>query len=117
MDKSKIRILVVDDERSLCAGIQEALNREGYTVAAAHDAGTALKITNERLFNLVLTDVKMPGMSGLELLRQVKNKSPDTVFILMTAYGTVESAVEAMKEGAYDFLAKPLDMQRLRALV
>jgi DNA-binding NtrC family response regulator len=117
MDKSKIRILVVDDERSLCAGIQEALSREGYTVAAANDAGTALKITNERLFNLVLTDVKMPDMSGLELLRQVKNKSPDTVFILMTAYGTVESAVEAMKEGAYDFLAKPLDMQRLRALV
>ena len=61
--------------------------------------------------------MKMPEMSGLQLLKGVKAKSRDTLFILMTAYGTVESAVEAMKEGAYDYLSKPLDMQRLRALV
>ena len=117
MDKSKIKILVVDDERGLCVGIQEALSREGYAVSAAHDAGTALKLADERLFNLVLSDIKMPDLSGLELLKQVKSRSPDTFFIMMTAYGTVESAVEAMKQGAYDYLAKPLDMQRLRALV
>ncbi len=117
MDRSRINILVVDDERGLCSGVQEALRREGYAVDAANDAGTAVKLVEKRLFNLVITDVKMPGLSGLDLLKTVKSRSPDTQFILMTAYGTVESAVQAMKEGAYDYLSKPLDMQRLRALV
>jgi DNA-binding NtrC family response regulator len=117
MYKSRIKILVVDDERGLCAGIQEALKREGYIVDAENDAPKALKMIGERLYNLVITDMKMPEMSGLQLLKEAKQKSRDTQFILMTAYGTVESAVEAMKEGAYDYLLKPLDMQRLRALV
>ena len=117
MDKSKIKILVVDDERGLCAGVQEALRREGYVVDAANDAGTALKLLGERLYNLVLTDVRMPDVSGLQLLQDARQVSRDTLLILMTAYGTVGSAVEAMKAGAYDYLTKPLDMQRLRALV
>ena len=117
MDKSRVNLLVVDDERGLCAGIQEALKREGYSVDAANDARTALKLLGERLYNLVLTDMKMPELSGLQLLKEARQKSRDTLFIVMTAFGTVESAVEAMKEGAYDYLAKPLDMQRLRALV
>jgi DNA-binding NtrC family response regulator len=117
MDKSKIKILVVDDERGLCTGVQEALKREGYVVDAANDSRTALKLMGERLYNLVLTDMKMPDLSGLQLLKEAKQNSRDTFFIVMTAYGTVESAVEAMKEGAYDYVAKPLDMQRLRALV
>src|SRR5213594_3450739 len=102
MDKSKINILVVDDERGLCVGVQEALKREGYAVDAANDAAAALKLTGERLYNLVITDVKMPGLDGMEVLRQVKARSRDTMFILMTAFGTVESAVQAMKGGAYD---------------
>ncbi len=117
MDKSRIKILVADDERGLCAGIQEALTREGYVVDAVNDATTALKMMGDRLYNLVVADMKMPGMSGLELLRETRRRSRDTQFILVTAYGTVESAVEAMKEGAYDYLLKPLDMQRLRVLV
>src|ERR1041384_3275592 len=117
MDKSRVRILIVDDERGLCAGIQEALQREGYSVDAATDASTALQLTESRLYNLVITDYRMPQLTGLELLAKVRGKSRDTLFILMTAYGTVEGAVDAMKQGAYDYLAKPLDMQRLRALV
>jgi DNA-binding NtrC family response regulator len=117
MDRSRVRILVVDDERGLCAGIQEALRREGYTVDASTDALDALQLAQQQLYNLVLTDMKMPKLSGLELLAKVREKNADTLFILMTAYGTVESAVEAMKKGAYDYLSKPLDMQRLRALV
>jgi DNA-binding NtrC family response regulator len=117
MNKTRINILVVDDERGLCAGVQEALKREGYAVDAVNDAPAALKLISQRLYNLVLTDMKMPGMSGLQLLKEAKEKSRDTLFILMTAFGTVESAVQAMKEGAYDYLSKPLDMQRLRALV
>jgi DNA-binding NtrC family response regulator len=117
MDNSKIRILVVDDERGLCAGVQEALKREGYTVDTANEPHTALRLITDHLYNIVLTDMKMPGMTGLELIKQARPGSRDTVFILMTAYGTVESAVEAMKEGAYDYLSKPLDRQRLRAVV
>jgi DNA-binding NtrC family response regulator len=117
MDKTKVRILVVDDEQGLCAGVQEALRREGYLVDATIDPLAALKLAQERLFNLVISDIKMPGLSGLELLKQVRERSRDTLFILMTAYGTVESAVEAMKQGAYDYLPKPIDLKRLRALV
>jgi DNA-binding NtrC family response regulator len=117
VDKSKVKILVVDDEQGLCAGIQEALRREGYVVDASTDSGAASKLARERLYNLVISDIKMPGLSGLELLNQVRAQNRDTLFILMTAYGTVENAVEAMKQGAYDYLPKPLDMKRLRALV
>jgi len=117
VDKSKIKILVVDDEKGLCAGIQEALRRDGYEADAANDAESALKLTERQLYNVVFTDIKLPGANGLELQRSIKAKSPDTLFILMTAYGTVESAVQAMKEGAYDYLSKPLEMQRLRAVV
>ena len=117
MDRSHIKILVVDDERGLCLGLQEALRREGYEVDATTDPLGALRLNQERLYNLVIADFKMPQMSGLELLTQVRARHQDTLFILMTAYGTVENAVDAMKRGAYDYLAKPVDLQRLRALV
>jgi DNA-binding NtrC family response regulator len=117
VDRSKIKILVVDDEQGLCAGIQEALRREGYVVDGTTDSSAALKLARERLYNLVISDLKMPGLSGLDLMTQVGAHNVDTLFILMTAYGTVENAVEAMKQGAYDYLPKPLDMKRLRALV
>jgi len=103
MDKAKVKILVVDDEQGLCAGVQEALRREGYLVDATTDPQAALRLTQQRLFNLVISDIKMPGLSGLELLARVRERSQDTLFILMTAFGTVESAVEAMKQGAYDY--------------
>src|SRR4029078_353714 len=90
MDKSRIRILVVDDERGLCAGIQEALQREGYAVDAVTDAASALQLSDAGLYNLVITDYRMPQVNGLELLARVKEKSRDTLFIMMTAYGTVE---------------------------
>src|SRR5215469_8379211 len=117
MDKSKVKILVVDDEQGLCAGVQEALRREGYVVDGMTEGPAALKLGQQRLYNLIISDMKMPGLSGLELLTQVRATHRDTLFILMTAYGTVENAVEAMKRGAYDYLPKPIDMKRLRALV
>lgn len=117
MDKSKIKILVVDDEQGLCAGIQEALRREGYMVDATTDPQEALKLTEQRLYNLVVSDIKMPGLNGVELLSQVRARNRDTLFILMTAFGSVENAVDAMKQGAYDYLPKPLDLKRLRGVV
>src|ERR1700690_3635899 len=97
------RRLVVDDEQGLCAGVQEALRREGYVVDAMTDPLAALKMAEGRLYNLIISDLKMPGLGGLELLNQVRARSRDTIFILMTAFGTVENAVEAMKQGAYDY--------------
>ncbi|HTL59316.1 MAG TPA: sigma-54 dependent transcriptional regulator [Candidatus Limnocylindrales bacterium] len=117
MEKAKIKILIVDDEQGLCAGIQEALRREGYRVDATTDPAVALKLARDHLYNLVISDIKMPGLSGLDLLTQVRAQYRDTLFILMTAYGSVESAVEAMKQGAYDYLPKPIDLKRLRVLV
>ncbi len=117
MDKSKIHILVADDEPGLCAGIQEALQREGYPVSIAHDGQQAIELIAKRLYNLVIADVKMPARTGAELLTEIKRVSPDTIVILMTAYGTVTTAVDAMKQGAYDYLPKPLDLRRLRTLV
>ena len=117
MDKAEIKILVVDDEQGLCAGLQEALKREGYVVDARTDATEAARLIDHRLYNLVISDIKMPGLSGLELLDRVRERSPDTLFILMTAYGSVENAVDAIKQGAYDYLPKPIDMKRLRVLV
>src|SRR4051794_17985183 len=117
MDKSKVKILIVDDEQGLCAGLQEALRRDGYFVDAATDSLTGLKFARERLYNLIISDIKMPGLTGMDLLTQIRALHRDTLFILMTAYGTVESAVEAMKQGAYDYLPKPLDLKRLRVVV
>ena len=109
--------MVVDDEQGLCAGLQEGLRREGYLVDAANDAATAVKLASQSLYNLVISDVKMPGAGGLELLAQIRERSRDTLFILMTAFSTVENAVEAMRLGAYDYLPKPIDLKRLRLQV
>ena len=117
MDNAKIKILVVDDEPGLCAGLQEGLRREGYLVDAAQDAAAALQLARQNLYNLVISDVKMPGVSGLELLTQIRERHRDTLFILMTAFSTVENAVAAMRLGAYDYLPKPIDLKRLRVLV
>jgi DNA-binding NtrC family response regulator len=117
VEHAKIKILVVDDELGLCAGLQEGLRREGYQVDAAHDAAAALQLAGRGLYNLVISDVKMPGLDGLELLAQIRARSRDTLFILMTAFGTVGNAVEAMRLGAYDYLPKPIDLKRLRLQV
>jgi DNA-binding NtrC family response regulator len=117
VENSKIKILVVDDEKGLCAGLQEGLQREGYLVDAANDVPSALELAGKNLYNLVISDVKMPGASGLELLAQFRERSRDTLFILMTAFSTVENAVAAMRLGAYDYLPKPIDLKRLRVLV
>jgi DNA-binding NtrC family response regulator len=117
VNPAQIKILVVDDEQGLCAGLQEGLRREGYQVDAATRAAEALRLAGQNLYNLVVSDVKMPEVGGLELLAQIRERSRDTLFILMTAFGTVENAVEAMRLGAYDYLPKPIDLKRLRLQV
>ena len=102
------KILVVDDESSNRVTLERILSREGWGVSHAEDGRSALEQVRQGGIDLVLSDLKMPGMSGLELLRAIRAVAPTVEVALMTAYGTIETAVEAMKEGAYDYLTKPL---------
>ena len=101
-------ILVVDDDASNRVTLERILHREGYEVHHGENGKKALELVRENRVDLVITDLKMPGMSGLELLKALRQVDSDLEVIVMTAFGTVETAVEAMKEGAYDFISKPL---------
>src|SRR5215831_4821336 len=101
-------VLVVDDEPSNLASIQKIFERDGMRVKTADGAKAALDVVRSHKVQVVLTDLMMPGISGIELLRAIKQVSPDTEVVVMTAYGTVETAVQAMRDGAYDFVEKPL---------
>ncbi|MBI3202490.1 MAG: sigma-54-dependent Fis family transcriptional regulator [Myxococcales bacterium] len=105
---SDITVLVVDDEPSNVASLEKIFGREGMRVLTADGAKTALEVARKHRVQVVLTDLMMPGVNGVELLKALKEITPDTEVVLMTAYGTVETAVQAMREGAYDFVEKPL---------
>jgi len=107
------RILVVDDDESNRVTLERILRREGLDVVHAASGRDALVILREQPVDLVLTDLKMPGMTGIDLLKATRMVEPDVEVVVMTAYGTVETAVEAMKEGAYDFVSKPLRRMEL----
>lgn len=111
------RILVVDDDESLRWVTQAQLQQSGYDVNAAANGDLALKMIQQIPPDLVITDLKMPGMSGLDLLRKIRANYPEILVIMATAFGTVENAVEAMKAGAYDYVMKPVNMDELRLIV
>ena len=113
----KIRILVVDDELSMREFLSILLEREGYDVTVAASAQEALRIMESALFDLVLSDVNMPGLSGIELLASIKEKSPETAVLMLTAFSAADQAVEAMKLGAYDYVCKPFKNEEIKQLV
>jgi DNA-binding NtrC family response regulator len=115
MDPAKI--LVVDDERSILVLLKEALSQWGYHVTTVASATEALGILKSELFDALITDIRMPDMSGLELLREVKKQDESIEVVMMTGYPTIASAVQALKEGAYDYLSKPLILDELRHLM
>jgi CheY-like chemotaxis protein len=114
---TKGRILVVDDDPSLRRVLQAQLEQQGYEVAVAASAQQTLSLLELRAFDLVITDLKMPGMSGLELLKHARSKYPQAIVIMLTAFGTVDTAVEAMKAGAYDYLTKPVHPDEMSVVV
>ena len=114
---AKGRILVVEDRDSLRRMLELALKAEGYEVAAAADGGAALARLAERGFDLVLTDLKLPDLSGIEVLAASRKAQPRVPVVVLTGYGTVGTAVEAMKLGAFDFLEKPLEIDDLTRLI
>src|SRR5438477_8063694 len=111
------KILVVDDERSILVLLKEALSQWGYHVTTAASATEALGVLKSELFDALITDIRMPDMSGLELLREVKKQDESIEVVMMTGYPTIASAVQALKEGAYDYLSKPLILDELRHLM
>ncbi|MCJ7547097.1 MAG: sigma-54 dependent transcriptional regulator [Deltaproteobacteria bacterium] len=114
---TKQKILVVDDEKSMCDFLEIMLNKEGYEVTSATSGEKALELLDNNLYSMVLTDVKMPGVDGFEVLRKTKEVSPDTVVLMITAYGSPEGAVTAIKEGAYDYITKPFRVEEVKLTI
>ncbi len=113
----KFKILVIDDERNIRSGLQTALEMEGYEVYSAEDGAEGMKVMVRVDIDLVVTDLRMPRVSGEEVLKKVSSTYPTVPVIILTGHGTVESAVKAMREGAFDFLTKPLNLDHLALLV
>jgi len=113
----KAPILVVDDEADFRELMVKRLSRKGYGVSGAATGEEALALVQDRIFDVALVDLKMPGMDGLALLGHLRAVSPETEVIILTGHGTTETAVEAMKMGAYDYLTKPVDLQELQVLI
>ncbi|MBN2225006.1 MAG: sigma-54-dependent Fis family transcriptional regulator [Deltaproteobacteria bacterium] len=111
------RILVVDDDPGICDAIREVITAEGYAVQTAPDGEAGLALVKEHGFDLIIVDLVMRGMDGMAVLRSVKADDPDAVVIVITAHGTIEAAVQAMKLGAFDFLSKPFTPDELRMAV
>jgi two-component system nitrogen regulation response regulator GlnG len=111
------RILVADDEESIRWVLSRALKKQGFTVDLAEDGKQALSMIRSNRYDLAVLDIKMPGLQGLELLTKVQEEFPETLVIIMTAESTMENAVAAMKNGAYDYLTKPFDLDALDAII
>ena len=114
---SQAHILVIDDEESMRDSCQQTLSRTANKVEVAADGAAGLALLEKESFDLVILDLKMPGLSGMEVLKRIRQKYPAVVVIVITGYATIESAVEAIKGGAYDFLPKPFTPDALRAIV
>jgi DNA-binding NtrC family response regulator len=112
-----LNLLIVDDERAVREAAREAALVLGYRAAASDSADQAMRLLESQSIDVVLLDMKLPGAGGLEILRQIKNRRPDVEVIVITGHGTVESAVQAMKAGAYDFVTKPFSLDELKLLL
>src|SRR5262245_8105783 len=118
MNDRNFRILIVDDEPNIRAGLAKALSAEADELATAKDGTEALALFRQNHHHLVITDLKMPRLvSGLDLVKQIKHERPETLILVITAHGSVETAVEAMRQGAHDYISKPVDLTMLRLLV
>jgi PAS domain S-box-containing protein len=117
MLKSQLKILVIDDEPRIRDACRMILQEEGFEVALAADGNEGVSMIQERHFDIILVDLMMPGLSGLEVLSLVKEQHPDTVVIVITGYATLEHSISAMKRGAFDFVPKPFTPDQLRAVV
>jgi len=110
-------ILIVDNEKDFCTILSDSLSQDKYRVVTAFNGKTGLELAKKERPDLMLLDIKMPGMDGIEVLRKIKKMKKEIVVIMFTGYGTLETAREAMKLGAYDYVTKPVDLFLLKSLV
>ncbi|MBE0668625.1 MAG: sigma-54-dependent Fis family transcriptional regulator, partial [Bacteroidales bacterium] len=113
----KISILIVDDEESVRDSLNNWFIEDGYQVECAENAKQALMLIEARNFDIILADIKMPGMDGLEMHRRIKALNKDAIVIIMTAFASVDTAVQALKDGAFDYVTKPFDPDDLSHLI
>src|SRR5262245_43555042 len=107
------RVLIADDEDSLRWVLEKGLRQAGYEVTAVKDGSSALRAFQEEPFDLVFLDVRMPGTDGLTALGRLRELRPEAAIVVMTAHGTMDTAIQAMQRGAYDYLAKPFDLDEV----
>jgi len=115
IESDQRNILVVDDDKSVRTTFSSVLRKEGYRVTAVENGYEAIKAIAEESFDLALVDLRMPGLDGIEVLERIKSRRPKTRVIIYTGYGSVTTAVEAMRKGAADYLNKPFSPQELKA--
>ncbi|MEW6408685.1 MAG: sigma-54 dependent transcriptional regulator [Nitrospirota bacterium] len=115
--EQKARILIVDDEQIALRNLEHIMKKEGYTVVGTQSGPNALKLIEEHVFDVVLTDLKMEKVDGMQILKRCKEFYPDTEVIMITGYATIQSAIQAMKQGAYDYIAKPFKLDEVRKVV
>jgi DNA-binding NtrC family response regulator len=115
--KADISILAVDDDVNMLAMLEKFLKRAGYTVDTSSDSLKAMSLVDEKNYDIVITDIQMPRATGMDLLKRVKELQKDTMVIMITAFGSVDSAVNAMKAGAYDYVSKPFNIDEILALL
>lgn len=113
----KYNILIVDDDAEMVNLMEEILEKEGYSITKVFQGTEALQTIKDEIFDMVITDIRMPEIGGLDILRAVKKIHPETIVLLVTAFGTIETAISAMREGAYDYIAKPFRIDEIRILV
>ena len=114
---SPTHVLIVDDEVETCSLLHEIMEKEGYEVQTTHDSQTALELLKQQPTDVVLSDIQMPGMNGIELLTAIHVQQSDTQVILLTAYGSLNTAVEGIKAGAFDYISKPFVLDEIRTVV
>ena len=110
---SNISVLIIDDEVDMCEMLSHVLNQAGFITYAAHDGNTGLEIFNKELPSVVILDLRMPGMNGMDVLKQIKHTGSETPVIIITAHGQIQSAVEAIKHGAYNYFNKPFNNEEV----
>ncbi len=115
MEKTQKKILLVDDEANVRTVFSDILKKESYLVKEAKDGPEAIKAIDEETFDLALVDLRMPRMDGIEVLENIKKRKPEIPVIVYTGYGSITSAVEAMRKGAFDYLNKPFSPQQLKS--
>jgi DNA-binding NtrC family response regulator len=114
---NKLKVLIVEDDGKMREALQQIMIKEGYSVKTVSSGEEAMKVFKEGRFDLVVSDLKLPGINGMEVLRAIRGFSPGTLFIIITAYGTIDSAVQAIKEGAENYISKPFNLDEIKLVV